>query len=57
MDGLRDDHTKPDKYHMISVICEILKKKKELIYKTGDSDNQLMVTKGERGRDKLAGWD
>ena len=32
----RDYHTKPekDKYHIISLICEILKKKKELIYKT-----------------------
>ena len=32
----RDYHTKPekDKYHIIPLICEILKKKKELIYKT-----------------------
>ena len=42
-----------DKYHRISLICEILKKKKKLIYKTNrflDIEHELMVTKGERCR-------
>ena len=40
----RDCHTKPekDKYHIISLICEI-KKKKELIYKT-EIDPQTQKT-------------
>ena len=47
--------TEKDKYHMISLTCGNLKKKKdtdELIYKTeraSDIENKLMVTKGERG--------
>ena len=43
--------TEKDKYHTISLICGILKKKKDinkLIYKT-DIENELMVTKGESG--------
>ena len=43
--------TEKGKYHMISLICGILKKKKDinkLIYKT-DIENELMVTKGESG--------
>ena len=42
-----------DKYHVISLICEILKKKdtNELMYKTetgSDFENKLTVIKGER---------
>ena len=50
----RDRHTKPekDKYHIISLICEIKKKKKELIYKTEiDPQTQkakLYLPKGKR---------
>ena len=46
--------TEKDKYHMISLICGILKKKKsinELIYKIErptDIENKLMVTNRER---------
>ena len=52
-----------DKYHMISLVCGILKNgTNELIYKIeADSDfrNKLRVTKGEecRGRDRLGVWD
>ena len=54
--------TEKDKYHMISLICGILKKAtNELVYKTeieSDVENKLMVTKGEkRKRDKLGDWD
>ena len=53
-----------DKYHMISLRCGILKKKKdtnELIYKT-EIDPQtektnLWLPKGKMGRDKLGVWD
>ena len=48
-----------DKHHMTSLICGILKKDtNELIYKAEidrDTENKLMVTKVERGRDKLGG--
>ena len=46
-----------DKYHIISLICEILKKKKRERYKwtylqnrnrPTDIENKLMVTQGER---------
>ena len=46
-------HTDTAKYHTISLICRIKKKKdtNELIYKTetdSQSSKKLMVTKGER---------
>ena len=71
MDGLRDCDTEwnklereNDKYHMISLICGILKKNdtNELIYKT-ETDSQtsktnLWLTNGKHGgRDKLGVWD
>ena len=53
--------TEKDKYRMISLICGILKNvTNELIYKTkidSQTENKLMVTKGERGGDKLGVWD
>ena len=60
--------TEKDKYHMISLICGILtKERKRKRYKRTyllkrnrptDTENKLMVTKGERGgRDKLGVWD
>ena len=47
-----------DKYHMIALLCGIVKNDtKELIYKT-EIANKLVVTKGEGGRrDKLGVWD
>ena len=69
MDGPGDDHTKwsepdRDKYHMISLICGILKKHgtDELIYKIEtDSQTEIMnlqLPKGNGvGRDKLKDWD
>ena len=56
MDGPRDHHTKydKDKYHMISLTCEILKKMdtNELIYKTEVDPQTQKTTHGyqrERG--------
>ena len=60
--------TEKDKYHMISHICEILKKKKdtnELIYRTETDHRQRKQTYGyQRGNvgggrveDKLGVWD
>ena len=81
MDGPGDYHTiwskfdleiiiltearKKDKYHMILLICGILKNKwYKYTYlqnrnRLTDPKNKLMVTKGERweGRDKLGVWD
>ena len=60
--------TEKDKYHMVSLICGIKKKKKkkgtnEFISKT-ERDSQTQKTnlwlpkgKGSGGRDKLGGWD
>ena len=53
--------TERDKYQMISLICEIFKNDtNKLIYKT-EIDSQTwktnMVTKGQRGGDKLEAWD
>ena len=52
--------TEKDKYHMISLICGILKNDTdELICKTeidSQTENKLMVTK-RGGRDKLGDWD
>ena len=55
---------KKDKYHMISLICGILKNDTNgLIYRmetdSTDFENKLMVTKGERWRreDKSGVWD
>ena len=50
--------TEKDKYHMILLICGILKTgTNELIYKTEieltDVENKLMVTRGKGRRDKL----
>ena len=60
MDGPRDHHTKwsksnKDKYHMIPLICGILKKLYKWTYlqkrnRLTDIENKLMVTKGERDR-------
>ena len=60
MDGPRDYHTKrkksdKDKYHMISFMCRILKKNIQM--NLFIKQNKLMVTKGERGRDKFGIWD
>ena len=69
MDGPRDYHIKwsqsdKDKYHMISLICGILKKWYKLTYLQNRNrltgfETKLMVTKGETwwGRDKLGVWD
>ena len=48
------NQTEKDKYHMILLLCGLLRKKdtNELIYKT-DVENKLIVTKGGRGRGKL----
>ena len=52
-----------DKYHMISLICGILKNEQcKWTYlqnrnRPTDIENKLMVTKGKGARDKLAVWD
>ena len=55
MDGPRDYHpkqsqTEKGKYQMIQLICGILKKndRNELKNRLTDTENKLMVTKGER---------
>ena len=67
MDGPRDYHTKwhksdeKDKFHIISLICGIWKKRCKWIFDKVKTDikNKLTVTKGEKGwgRDKLGVWD
>ena len=61
MDGPRDCHTEwssqteKDKYHIISIICEILKNgTNELFYKTKQTYG---YQRGNGGRDKLGDWD
>ena len=60
MGGPRDDHTKgsdsqKDKYHMLSLICSILKDDTiEVIYKT-ETDSDRKQTYGYQ-RDKLSVW-
>ena len=51
--------TEKDKYHVISLICGILKNNtNELIYKTEiDIENKLMVKGKKWGRNKLVVWD
>ena len=51
MDGLRDYHTKwsksdKDKYHMISLLCGILKKMLQNRKRIIDVENKLMLIKG-----------
>ena len=72
MDATRDyhskwSHTEKDKYPMISLTYGYLRvfwnpkyNTNELIYKTEtdlDTENKLLVTKEEGGRDKLGVWD
>ena len=63
MDWPRDYYTEwskseKDKYPMVSLLCGILKNdRNELIYKMEtDSENKFMITKGERGVEKLGVW-
>ena len=54
--------TEKDKYHMILLICSILKKVYKWAYlqkrnKVTDVENKHIVTKCERGGDKLGDWD
>ena len=55
--------TEKDKYHMVSLTCEIKKNNtNESVYKTEtlkDIENKVMVTKEKSGvgKDKLGGWD
>ena len=48
-----------NQYHVISLICEILKNDAdELICKADtDAENKHMDTKGDKGWDKLEDWD
>ena len=67
MDGPRDYHTEwsqteKGKYHMIWLICGILKKRYKWTYlqnrnRVKDVENKLMVTRGKWGKDKLGDWD
>jgi len=66
MNGSRDCHTewnKLDKYHMILLLCGILRKKGyKLTYlqnRSGvtDVENKLMVIRGKGKGDKLGDWD
>ena len=57
-----ESHTKKDKYHMISLICRILKKMIQMNLQNRNRltnvEDKFMVTKGDRGgRDKLGVWD
>ena len=63
MDGLEIvivewSQTEKDKYHMVSLMCDILKNgKNELIYKTESQMYKTnMVAKGEGGKDKVGDW-
>ena len=66
MDGPRDYHSKwtkseKDKYHLISLICGILKKRYKwtsLQDRFRDFENQLWLPKGTvHGEDGLGDWD